>query len=139
MREGVGRRGSATARFRAEASELVRLEAFVRSLAFLADGERDRLIIVSSEILDNIIAYSTRLRRRAIRMRVHKGAKLTLAFYFKSDNFSAFAVHGPDTEKRYFDVAKSRYRGLGLAMCRRLSSSMLFRPGPLSDSILVTF
>lgn len=137
--DGGGRRRRATVRLRATAAELMRLDAFVRALSFLSVDERDRLLIVASEIFDNVISYSDRLRCRAVTIRVSKGAALRASFFFKSSNFSVFARSERDAEKRYFDEEKDRYRGLGLTMCRNLTSSMRFRPGLASDAITVVF
>lgn len=117
----------------------MRLDGFVRGLPFLSVDERDRVLIVASEIFDNIISYSSRLRCRSVAIRISKGRSLRLSFFFKSSNFSAFAHSEKDSEKRYFDKEKSRYRGLGLTMCRNLTSSMSFRPGIGTDTVLVTF
>jgi hypothetical protein len=137
--DGAGRRGVVTIRFKAKPVEIMRLEAGVRALPFLADEERNRLLIVASEIFDNIITYSSRLRCRSVTLRVSKGEALTLTFFFKSSNFSFFAANEKDSEHRYFDKAVTRYRGLGLTMCRNLSRSMRFRPGVFSDSVIISF
>lgn len=136
--DGVKRRGAVTIRFKAEPVEIMRLEGGIRALPFLADDERNRLLIVASEIFDNIITYSSRLRCRSVTMRVSKGEALTLTFFFKSSNFSLFAANEKESERRYFDKRATRYRGLGLTMCRNLSRSMRFRPGVFSDSVIIS-
>jgi len=137
--DGGGRRRKATLRLRAKPVEIMRLDGFVRGLPFLSVDERDRVLIVASEIFDNVISYSSRLRCRAVTIRVSKGTTLRLAFFFKSSNFSVFARSERDSEKRYFDKGKGRYRGLGLTMCRNLTGSMRFRPGIATDTVIVIF
>lgn len=133
----TARRLLARARFRADPSELQRIEEFAESIPFLQGDERDRLKIVASEILDNIFSHSSRLRFRTVAVSVSKGSSLTLSFRFKSGNFSRFARNERESERRYFDEEAGRYRGLGLAMCRNLSRSMSFRPGLFVDSVVI--
>lgn len=109
------------------------------SIAFLEGDDRNRVKIVASELLDNVISYSASLRRGSVLVRVSGKNAPILSFYFKSGNFSNFAAHEKEAEKRYFDGEMGRYRGLGLAMCRNLSRSMRFRPGIFVDSIVIRF
>jgi anti-sigma regulatory factor (Ser/Thr protein kinase) len=116
---------------------VLRIEGFIRGLRFLEAGQRDRLVIIASEILDNLISYSRGPRASAAIVRVWAGLNARMVFWFKSDSFADFAARERDSEKTYFDPRSRRYRGLGLAMCRRLAGSIRYRPGSLADAIIV--
>jgi hypothetical protein len=140
-------RRSATRIFRGSA-EASGVEGFVRGLGFLSGDERDRLVIISAEILDNILSYSRNLAGSRIIARVVASGGTAMIFWFKSDSFAAFAearaaearaaggAPGPGAS-RYFDPAVRRYRGLGVAMCARLAKSVRYRSGGILDAVIV--
>lgn len=128
--------GSSTQFFRSDITELPRLEAYLRSLNFLREDELNRLLIISADIFDNLISHSKNLGS-GVTLKVSRLFVTRMEFIFKSSNFAAFAPHERAAERRYFDEASHRYRGLGLRMCRRLSRAMYFRSGAEADSIIV--
>ena len=76
------------------------------------------------------------MRVRAAR----RGGSVILAFYFRSTSFAAFAGgEGPASREPFFDPAHRRWRGIGLVMCRNLSTRLVFRPGSRMDRIFLEF
>ncbi len=130
-------RARVTTRFRNHPSEVPRVEAFIDDIPFLAQEEKDRLKIIGTELLDNLISYSVGLKEGWINLSVSKGRGVSMIFHFKSQNFGLFARCERDSERRYFDENSHRYRGLGLTMCRNLSRYIRFRTGTALDSIIV--
>ena len=127
----------ATADFGREGADLSRIEPFIRSIGFLDRGERNRLVIVATEIFDNIITHSRPPPGSRVIVRVRKDSGLWLVFWFKSPDFARFAAAEGRDSRPYFDPESKRYRGLGLSMCRNLSQSIRFRHGERSDSIII--
>jgi anti-sigma regulatory factor (Ser/Thr protein kinase) len=139
--KGAPRR-CATETFRGH-DEASGVEGFVRGLRFLSADERDRLVIISSEILDNILSYSRNLNGSRIVARVRASGGTSMVFWFKSDSFRGFAEgRAPGTGSGsaappYFDPSVRRYRGLGVAMCERLAKSVRYRSGGVLDAVIV--
>jgi hypothetical protein len=142
MKGARGPRRSATETFRGR-NGASGAEGFVRGLGFLTADERDRLVIISSEILDNILAYSRNLRGSRIIARVGASGGTSMIFWFKSDSFRGFAEgHAPGSSPGsaappHFDPSVRRYRGLGVAMCERLAKSVRYRSGGALDAVIV--
>jgi hypothetical protein len=118
--------------------EVLHIEAAIRNIDFLSLEEKNRAIIVATETLDNIITHSEGLKDGIILARLRKASDISLSFWFKSDNFAAFALRERDAEYRYFDPVTNRYRGLGLSMCRNLARNIKFRAGKVFDSIVIS-
>ncbi len=140
MTRGRAARLRATAAFRAERGEIPRLEDFVRGLGFLSGADRDRLVLVSSEIMDNIVSHSCPARGSTVTVRVTASGGPRMIFWFKGDRFRAFAEAASQAagEPRY-DAEAGRYRGLGLGMCARLARSIRYRSGSAFDAVIVAF
>jgi hypothetical protein len=119
--------------------EAARVEAFIGSIRFLEPEERNRLLIVATEILDNILAHSKPRPFSRVTARVRKGndSGLSLVFWFRSPDFAAFAARAGGAVRPYYDPRSNRYRGLGLTMCRNLTRSIRLRHGGRVDSIIV--
>jgi anti-sigma regulatory factor (Ser/Thr protein kinase) len=117
--------------------DIPQIEKRIASLPFLTREERERLTIIGSEILDNVLSYAQELKDGKVVVRVSKGKSASMVFMFKSRNFADFAKNERDSERRYFDPRARRYRGLGLTMCRNLAASLRFRSGERLDSIIV--
>jgi hypothetical protein len=115
------------------------LEDFIDGLSFLARRERQRIKLAGDEILDNLIRHSGPLAGASISVRVtRRRASIVLAFFFRSPKFAAFAASCSDPEP-LFDPVHRRWRGIGMVMCRNLSSSMKLRPGSFVDRIFLSF
>jgi len=91
MTRGLAARLRATAVFRAERGEIPRLEEFVRGIGFLSGPDRDRLVLVSSEIMDNVISHSSPAAGSTITVRVSASGGPRMIFWFKGERFRAFA------------------------------------------------
>jgi hypothetical protein len=140
-----GRRGEAAILLEAIPAAILGFELFVEGLEFLSDEERRRLTIAGGEIFDNIIKHASPVEERAIALRVARRASegkpsLLLAFYFRSTAFASFAEGGGfQATEPLFDLAKRRWRGIGLVMCRNIASKVVFRPGEFMDRIFLEF
>lgn len=151
------RAAEATETLIASAAGILDFEEFVDSLAFLSRDERNRFMLAGGEIFDNLIRHAEPLAAGSITVRCarrpHGG--LMLAFYFKSPAFADFAAcsscgrteersaqaaeaDGPEDEMApFFDPLIGRWRGIGLRMCRNLSTSLLLRSGSQMDRIFI--
>jgi hypothetical protein len=144
----------------AHASGIGDFEDFVDGLSFARRDEKLRVKLAGSEIFDNLVRHAAPLETGSLVVRAaRRGASLYLAFYFKSLSFGAFAATSAcgRTEDEYgrvkdsaclvtedecapfFDPAMGRWRGIGLRMCRCLSSSLLLRSGSRMDRIFIRF
>ena len=138
-----GRASEAVAIFDAKTASILEFEDFIESLAFLSASERARLTIAGGEIFDNIVRYSTPIAEGKMKVRAsRRSGALLLAFFFRSESFAEFAHRGglaAAPERPYFDPESGRWRGIGLIMCRNLTSRIMFRAGNVVDCILLQF
>jgi anti-sigma regulatory factor (Ser/Thr protein kinase) len=144
MTEGRERiaKAESTAFLEARTSSVMDFEEFVDGLDFLSGGERDRLKLAGSEILDNIVKHASPVEGGKIVARAaRRGDVPFLGFYFRSSGFAAFAASSASelATKPLFDPAHRRWRGLGLVMCRNLACRVVFRPGEVVDRIFLEF
>jgi anti-sigma regulatory factor (Ser/Thr protein kinase) len=140
-REGrrPGRKAEATIFLEAQIVSILQVEDFIDSLEFLLPAEHDRLKIAAGEIFDNLVRHASPLEDGRLALRATKRASgIVLGFYFRSETFASFASSCADFEP-LFDPAHRRWRGMGLLMCRNLSSVLRFRPGTRLDRILLSF
>lgn len=159
------RGAEATETLVATVAGILDFEAFVDSLDFLDSQEVMRVKLAGGEIFDNLVRHAAPLAQSAILARCSRrsGRALVLAFYFKSPGFSRFAASaaegridacldeegGPSDSleacandskaEPFFDPLIGRWRGIGLRMCRNLTSSFLLRSGSLLDRIFLEF
>lgn len=159
------RQAEATEALVASAAGILDFEEFIDSVAFLSQDERNRLKLAGGEIFDNLIRHAPPLEGGSVVLRCARrpGARPILAFYFRSPAFADFAACSscgrtedlatPDAEAAgsdslpkaeaedemapFFDPLIGRWRGIGLRMCRNLSSSLLLRSGPRMDRIYI--
>jgi anti-sigma regulatory factor (Ser/Thr protein kinase) len=122
--------------FPARLKALLGLEAFISSVPWLSQDEKNRALIIAGETFDNIVCHSDLRSYHRIRVRVSKGRDVRLLILFKDPGFKRFARNVPEI-KPYFDSTQHRYRGLGVLMCKELSRSIRYRAGSRYDSILV--
>jgi len=97
-------------------------------------------MLVAVEFFDNIIAHSRgfliRAARGGIAVSVSKKNRVEITLRYRTTNFAEI-IRANKTVLPHFDVASGRYRGLGLRMCRNLSSSIRFRQGLFNSSIII--
>ena len=113
------------------------LEAFVRGCSWLEADERNRALLVTGEIFDNLVKHARGGVRGRIVVRISKRRETTILFLFNEPGFAAFAANHRE-RKPFFDPTLHRYRGLGVIMCERLSRRIHFHPGSRRDAIVVT-
>lgn len=121
-------------------ANLAALEAFIAQCGFLDDAERRRATLVASEFFDNIVIHSRGPRggvsRSRVDLSISKGSRVRIGLRYRTSNFAEL-IRANRTVFPHFDEASLRYRGLGLRMCRNLSSSVRFRRGLLKSSIII--
>jgi hypothetical protein len=123
-------------------------EAFIEGLSFLSPLEANAMKLAGGELFDNLIRHASPLEGNAVRLRAAKrGSGPYLAFFFKSSKFEPYALahavareggQNP-VEEPFFDPAIGRWRGIGLLMCRNLSSGLYLRSGATVDRIYISF
>lgn len=123
-------------------------EEFIDGLPFLSPREANAMKLAGGELFDNLIRHASPLDGNSIRVRAAKrGSGPYLAFFFKSPRFAPYALNhaaagggGQDpVEEPFFDPAIGRWRGIGLLMCRNLSSGLYLRSGSRLDRIYISF
>ncbi|OHD53870.1 MAG: hypothetical protein A2Y33_05145 [Spirochaetes bacterium GWF1_51_8] len=124
-----------TIRLQAKLEDIVRLEDFILSLDEIPAEERNKVMLISSEIFENIVLHS-KVVPEGIRFRVHADKKVTLLFVFHSPNFEMFVANFA-RRKPYFDECLNRYRGLGLRICYSLSESLHYRVTSRYTAVLI--
>jgi hypothetical protein len=67
---------------------------------------------------------------------LERGAKTCVFIKYPTRNFSDM-VRASQSTKPYFDPETGRYRGLGLLMCRNLSSSIEYKKGLFKSSVII--
>jgi len=105
--------------------DVMDIEDFLFGIHELTPVERDRLLIITSEIFDNILTHSENLGTW-IKIRVYKNTSLSVVFLFRSSNFENLA-NLARANRVYYDSASKRYRGLGLTMCKNLTRSIRYK------------
>jgi len=135
----VGRKRSSI-RVTPDFANLCALEAFMARCDFLGETERLRATLVVSELFDNIVMHSRSRRggtvRSGVLISVSKDKLVRVLLRYRTGNFAEI-IRANRTVLPHFDTGSRRYRGLGLRMCRNLSSSIRFRRGLLNSSIII--
>jgi hypothetical protein len=123
-------------------------EEFIDGLPFLSPREANAMKLAGGELFDNLIRHASPLDGNSVRLRAaRRGSGPYLAFFFKSPKFEPYALaHAAAreggqnlVEEPFFDPAIGRWRGIGLLMCRNLSSGLYLRSGARLDRIYISF
>jgi hypothetical protein len=123
-------------------------EAFVEGLPFLSPREAASMKLAGGELFDNLIRHASPLEGNRVRLRAAKRRSgPCLAFFFKSPKFGRYALEHRAAEadgkgaleEPFFDPLIGRWRGIGLLMCRNLSSGLYLRSGTTVDRIYISF
>jgi hypothetical protein len=118
---------------------ILEYEQFVDGLAFLTRRERLRLKLAGDEILDNLVWHAAPMEEDLVTILASSRKNgVYLYFFFRSPCFPAFASGCGDPEP-FFDPAHGRWRGIGMVMCRNLSSALVMRSGSRVDRIILRF
>lgn len=140
------RRAEASTRLTADREGFFAFEAFIDGLPFLSPREAAAMKLAGGELLDNLIRHASPLEAGAITLRAaRRGSGAYLAFFFKSPRFGTYAANSADSgaygeaTAPFFDPLIGRWRGIGLHMCKNLSSSLYLRAGSSVDRIYVSF
>ena len=112
------------------------LEDFIISCPFLAGEERNRAMLLATEFFDNIVAYSKSPFPGMVDISLDRDVRTRVFLKYRTRNFAEM-VRASETTKPYFDGATRRYRGLGLLMCRNLSSSIQYKKGLFKSSVII--
>ena len=113
-----------------------KLEDFIWKLEGFNYLEKEKLIIIASEIFDNIISYAKK-KNENIYIRIKKNKTISILFLFFSENFEMF-INKTQKKMVYYDPKTNRYRGLGMKMCYNLSQSIHYRITINYDAIRIT-
>lgn len=105
-----------------------------------------RAKIVASELFDNLVAHGRGVRPSLVVVALRAGPPFTLTLRYRCSNVEDFinaleelrSGAGRKVSPRY-DESSGLYRGFGLAMCGRVSSSIRFRRGLLAHRVSVVF
>ncbi|MDR2898023.1 MAG: hypothetical protein LBU99_04340 [Spirochaetaceae bacterium] len=125
------------------------LEAFIMTNDIPKGDKKDRVLIMATELFDNIVRHSRDLAGE-ISFRLEEDVPLRegvpfsegesgcrLIISYKSSNFEELMACSR-CSARYYDQKLGLYRGLGLVMCRNLARDMVFEPGSEADRIIVS-
>ncbi|MFP4363064.1 MAG: hypothetical protein ACLFR1_04280 [Spirochaetia bacterium] len=103
---------------------LLELEAYLHSLSYLQKQKNARLLLICTEIFENIVRSSQGLGPK-IHVRFYLQKHVTVLFAFHSSNFHGFLSKMGKT-KPWFDPKFNRYRGMGMNMCEELADNMRY-------------
>lgn len=104
---------------------IITIESFILAHEYLNEEEKNKLLIISSEIFENIVHHAKNTGNK-IYLRVYKNRKSSLIFWFKSTNFDLL-ISNINKTKIYYDNKERRYRGMGVRMCYNLSECIHYR------------
>ncbi len=124
------------ARVAPDFANLERLERFVLDCPLLEGGERNRALLVVTEFFDNIVMHGRCPPGSLVSVRISRGrggkaangGSVRILIAYRSPTFARM-VASHETARPYFDGESRRYRGLGLLMCRNLTSDVSYRKG----------
>ena len=119
----------------AKLKDIGRMEDFICSIPEFTSFEKNKVLLVSNEIFENIIQHSKNIPD-GIRVRIHKGGKISLLFVFQSLNFDMYLTKFKP-QKPYFDTCQNRYRGIGLRICYSISQSIHYRVTSRYTAVLI--
>jgi anti-sigma regulatory factor (Ser/Thr protein kinase) len=111
------------------------LETFIHSQTDIPELERNKILLITNEIFENIIQHANP-HSKNIRFKIYKGKALSLLFLFHSENFEWFVANVRKIQP-YYDPRLNRYRGLGLKICYNLSSSIHYRATKTYNAVSV--
>jgi hypothetical protein len=117
-------------------SNLPVLERFISGCTFLDAPERNKAILSTTEVFDNIVTHSRCFSSMRILVRIRKNGRVWILLRYFTCNFNQM-IRANATTRPHFDRTSDRYRGLGLRMCRNLASSIHFRKGLFTGSIII--
>jgi hypothetical protein len=120
---------------RSRIEDICCLESFICSQTDIPVCERNKILLITNEIFENIIQHAT-LQDKSIRFKIFKGKRPSLLFLFYSTNFEWF-ISNVTRMQPYFDPRLNRYRGLGLKICYNLSSSIHYRATKTYNAVSV--
>jgi anti-sigma regulatory factor (Ser/Thr protein kinase) len=112
------------------------LESFVGSCSFLEKEERLRILLIATEYFQNIVAYNRNPVRSDVDLRIVKDGTVSLIISYATRNFSELQ-RAAGTASPHYDSETLRYRGLGLRMCKNLSSSIQYKKGLFKSSVII--
>jgi hypothetical protein len=112
------------------------LEQFIGQCRFLDSSLRCRAILVATEYFDNIIAHSRCCGCCKVYIALYQSRDTELVLRYRTRNFQEM-VQASRVTQPYYDAASERYRGLGLLMCKNLSSSIVYKRGLLRSSVVI--
>ncbi len=121
-----------------EPMSIFELESFILSEDILDEDRKHRVLIMATELFDNIVRYAQCLKG-TISFRMEAGGDSGFRFIigYTSSNFDSLVECSRDSG-RYYDETLRLYRGLGLVMCRNLARDIVFEPGTETDRIIVS-
>lgn len=112
------------------------LERFVAQCRFLDASRRDRATLVITEFFDNIVTHSRPATFCPVFVEIGDGVSPRIVIRYSTTNFAKM-VRATGVVQPHYDSVSARYRGLGLIMCRNLSSSITYKKGLLRSSIVI--
>lgn len=123
-------------RLKPDFANLPILEQFITRCPFLDETEINRAMVVITEYFDNIVSHSHCLFGCRVFISLSRNSVTRILFRYQTFNFGEMLRAVRHTTPHY-DVESKRYRGLGLLMCRNLSSEIMYKKGLFKSSILI--
>ncbi|HNY16573.1 MAG TPA: hypothetical protein PK542_01530 [Treponemataceae bacterium] len=115
---------------------LTALERFVAQCPFLDQTHRERATLVVTEFFDNIVTHSRPRTPFPVSFTLEKASAPRIVIRYSTMNFHKM-IRGARSAHPHYEASSARYRGLGLLMCRNLSSSIVYKKGLLRSSIVI--
>lgn len=118
-------------------ANLIPLEEFIRECPFLDGNEKNHALLVSTEYFDNIARYGKCFVPYRVSICVSKeNGQVQIVMKYRTGNFLEM-VSAVGTTEPHYDAVDDRYRGLGLLMCKNLSTNIEYKKGLFKSSIII--
>ncbi len=111
------------------------VESFITGIETISVVNKNKLLIICSEVFENIIFHSTK-PGAYVHIRIYRNREISVLFAFRSRNFNLL-VSNERCREIYYDHNQKRYRGMGVRMCSNLSLSMQYRITKKYNAIVV--
>jgi len=120
----------------ADFANLAVLDDFISACPFFDVTEKNRALLITTEIFDNIVTHSKGFKFVKVGITLKKTDTAEIHIKYLTRNFDKL-IHAFAGTSPHFDTVYNRYRGLGLRMCENLSSTINYRKGLFKSSIII--
>ena len=118
------------------------LELLCKKASFCTDCEKNKILLIASELIDNLITHGEiSLLGVIVTIRIEQHRIICGIYVEAHKAFAEFSKRmeackdNPDAHKPWYDTREHRWHGLGLRMCENLADRLRYRAGKKMDRI----